>query len=68
MKISDDLVSYHTVLGLYCTFLIKVILISHSLWMNSRRLNDPSIVTPFSRDDRGYTPLHVAAICGEWEL
>uniref|UniRef100_A0A3Q3XF11 VPS9 domain-containing protein n=1 Tax=Mola mola TaxID=94237 RepID=A0A3Q3XF11_MOLML len=25
------------------------------------RLNDPSIVTPFSRDDRGYTPLHVAA-------
>uniref|UniRef100_A0A6Q2XUR1 VPS9 domain-containing protein n=1 Tax=Esox lucius TaxID=8010 RepID=A0A6Q2XUR1_ESOLU len=30
----------------------------------SGRLNDPSIVTPFSRDDRGYTPLHVAAICG----
>uniref|UniRef100_A0A8C2KGB9 Ankyrin repeat domain 27 (VPS9 domain) n=1 Tax=Cyprinus carpio TaxID=7962 RepID=A0A8C2KGB9_CYPCA len=28
-------------------------------------LNDPSIVTPFSRDDRGYTPLHVAAICGQ---
>uniref|UniRef100_A0A8C8H9X3 VPS9 domain-containing protein n=1 Tax=Oncorhynchus tshawytscha TaxID=74940 RepID=A0A8C8H9X3_ONCTS len=26
----------------------------------SGRLNDPSIVTPFSRDDRGYTPLHVA--------
>uniref|UniRef100_A0A8C2BKU4 Ankyrin repeat domain 27 (VPS9 domain) n=1 Tax=Cyprinus carpio TaxID=7962 RepID=A0A8C2BKU4_CYPCA len=31
----------------------------------SVRLNDPSIVTPFSRDDRGYTPLHVAAICGQ---
>ncbi|XP_048014031.1 ankyrin repeat domain-containing protein 27 [Megalobrama amblycephala] len=31
----------------------------------SGRLNDPSIVTPFSRDDRGYTPLHVAAICGQ---
>ncbi|XP_030620523.1 ankyrin repeat domain-containing protein 27 isoform X2 [Chanos chanos] len=30
----------------------------------SGRLNDPSIVTPFSRDDRGYTPLHVAALCG----
>uniref|UniRef100_A0A671L6E6 VPS9 domain-containing protein n=1 Tax=Sinocyclocheilus anshuiensis TaxID=1608454 RepID=A0A671L6E6_9TELE len=30
----------------------------------SGRLNDPSIVTPFSRDDRGYTPLHVAAVCG----
>ncbi|KAJ4918759.1 hypothetical protein JOQ06_002041, partial [Pogonophryne albipinna] len=30
----------------------------------SGRLNDPSIVTPFSRDDRGYTPLHVAAIYG----
>ncbi|XP_069037319.1 ankyrin repeat domain-containing protein 27 isoform X2 [Lepisosteus oculatus] len=29
------------------------------------RLNDPSIVTPFSRDDRGYTPLHIAAICGQ---
>ncbi|XP_037622212.1 ankyrin repeat domain-containing protein 27 isoform X3 [Sebastes umbrosus] len=33
-----------------------------------RRLNDPSIVTPFSRDDRGYTPLHVAAICGQSQL
>ncbi|XP_053335581.1 ankyrin repeat domain-containing protein 27 isoform X1 [Clarias gariepinus] len=32
------------------------------------RLNDPSIVTPFSRDDRGYTPLHVAAICGQSQL
>ncbi|KAM4619223.1 ankyrin repeat domain-containing protein 27 isoform 2-T2 [Polymixia lowei] len=31
----------------------------------SGRLNDPSIVTPDSRDDRGYTPLHVAAICGQ---
>ncbi|KAF4095375.1 hypothetical protein G5714_024453 [Onychostoma macrolepis] len=31
----------------------------------SGRLNDPSIVTPFSRDDQGYTPLHVAAICGQ---
>ncbi|XP_060742510.1 ankyrin repeat domain-containing protein 27 isoform X1 [Tachysurus vachellii] len=31
----------------------------------SGRLNDPSIVTPCSRDDRGYTPLHVAAICGQ---
>uniref|UniRef100_A0AAR2LEZ4 VPS9 domain-containing protein n=1 Tax=Pygocentrus nattereri TaxID=42514 RepID=A0AAR2LEZ4_PYGNA len=31
----------------------------------SGRLNDPSIVTPYSRDDRGYTPLHVAAICGQ---
>ncbi|MBN3316613.1 ANR27 protein, partial [Atractosteus spatula] len=31
----------------------------------SGRLNDPSIVTPFSRDDRGYTPLHIAAICGQ---
>uniref|UniRef100_A0A8C9Z0U0 Ankyrin repeat domain 27 n=1 Tax=Sander lucioperca TaxID=283035 RepID=A0A8C9Z0U0_SANLU len=34
----------------------------------SGRLNDPSIVTPFSRDDRGYTPLHVAAICGQAKL
>ncbi|MGH0147398.1 UNVERIFIED_CONTAM: hypothetical protein FKN15_059806 [Acipenser sinensis] len=34
----------------------------------SGRLNDPSIVTPFSRDDRGYTPLHVAAICGQSSL
>ncbi|TKS73792.1 Ankyrin repeat domain-containing protein 27 VPS9 domain-containing protein [Collichthys lucidus] len=32
------------------------------------RLNDPSIVTPFSRDDRGYTPLHVAAVCGQSQL
>ncbi|XP_036391528.1 ankyrin repeat domain-containing protein 27 isoform X1 [Megalops cyprinoides] len=31
----------------------------------SGKLNDPSIVTPFSRDDRGYTPLHVAALCGQ---
>lgn len=31
-----------------------------------RRLNDPSVVTPFSRDDRGHTPLHVAALCGMW--
>ncbi|KAH0619590.1 hypothetical protein JD844_000322 [Phrynosoma platyrhinos] len=34
----------------------------------SGKLNDPSIVTPFSRDDRGYTPLHVAAICGQASL
>ncbi|XP_078138986.1 ankyrin repeat domain-containing protein 27 isoform X2 [Centroberyx gerrardi] len=34
----------------------------------SGRLNDPSIVTPFSRDERGYTPLHVAAICGQAQL
>ncbi|KAM8861624.1 ankyrin repeat domain-containing protein 27 [Synchiropus picturatus] len=34
----------------------------------SGRFNDPSIVTPFSRDDRGYTPLHVAAICGQAQL
>uniref|UniRef100_A0AAQ5XVG5 VPS9 domain-containing protein n=1 Tax=Amphiprion ocellaris TaxID=80972 RepID=A0AAQ5XVG5_AMPOC len=34
----------------------------------SGRLNDPSIITPFSRDDRGYTPLHVAAICGQAQL
>ncbi|KAM7397266.1 hypothetical protein PAMP_020250 [Pampus punctatissimus] len=34
----------------------------------SGRLNDPSIVTPFSRDDRGYTPLHVAAVCGQAQL
>ncbi|XP_064414576.1 ankyrin repeat domain-containing protein 27 isoform X2 [Latimeria chalumnae] len=31
----------------------------------SGRLNDPSVVTPYSRDDRGYTPLHIAAICGQ---
>lgn len=31
-------------------------------------LNDPSIVTPFSRDDRGYTPLHAAAACGQAQL
>ncbi|CAN9499033.1 unnamed protein product [Ophioblennius macclurei] len=34
----------------------------------SGRLNDPSIITPVSRDDRGYTPLHVAAICGQAQL
>ncbi|XP_070828614.1 ankyrin repeat domain-containing protein 27 [Chaetodon trifascialis] len=34
----------------------------------SGRLNDPSVVTPFSRDDRGYTPLHVAAVCGQSQL
>ncbi|XP_048461495.1 ankyrin repeat domain-containing protein 27 isoform X2 [Rhincodon typus] len=34
----------------------------------SGRLNDPSIVTPCSRDDRGYTPLHVAAFCGQASL
>ncbi|XP_013377901.1 PREDICTED: ankyrin repeat domain-containing protein 27 isoform X2 [Chinchilla lanigera] len=34
----------------------------------SGRLNDPSVVTPFSRDDRGHTPLHVAALCGQATL
>ncbi|POI30516.1 hypothetical protein CIB84_005733, partial [Bambusicola thoracicus] len=34
----------------------------------SGKLNDPSIITPFSRDDRGYTPLHIAAICGQTPL
>uniref|UniRef100_A0A3Q0SSN2 Ankyrin repeat domain 27 n=1 Tax=Amphilophus citrinellus TaxID=61819 RepID=A0A3Q0SSN2_AMPCI len=34
----------------------------------SGKLNDPSIVTPLSRDDRGYTPLHVAAHCGQAQL
>ncbi|XP_008300988.1 ankyrin repeat domain-containing protein 27 isoform X2 [Stegastes partitus] len=34
----------------------------------SGRLNDPSIITPFSRDDRGYTPLHAAAVCGQAQL
>ncbi|XP_076027858.1 ankyrin repeat domain-containing protein 27 isoform X2 [Genypterus blacodes] len=34
----------------------------------SGRLNDPSSVTPVSRDDRGYTPLHVAAVCGQAQL
>ncbi|KAL1769523.1 ankyrin repeat domain-containing protein 27 [Sigmodon hispidus] len=34
----------------------------------SGRLNDPSVVTPFSRDDRGQTPLHVAALCGQATL
>ncbi|CAG01081.1 unnamed protein product, partial [Tetraodon nigroviridis] len=33
-----------------------------------RRWNDPSVVTPSSRDDRGYTPLHLAAACGEQPL
>uniref|UniRef100_A0A8C6JZK9 Uncharacterized protein n=1 Tax=Melopsittacus undulatus TaxID=13146 RepID=A0A8C6JZK9_MELUD len=34
----------------------------------SGKLNDPSIITPFSRDDRGYTPLHITAICGQTSL
>uniref|UniRef100_A0A3Q3A380 Ankyrin repeat domain 27 (VPS9 domain) n=1 Tax=Kryptolebias marmoratus TaxID=37003 RepID=A0A3Q3A380_KRYMA len=34
----------------------------------SGRLNDLSIVTPFSRDDRGYTSLHAAAVCGQAQL
>uniref|UniRef100_A0A3B4BHC3 VPS9 domain-containing protein n=1 Tax=Periophthalmus magnuspinnatus TaxID=409849 RepID=A0A3B4BHC3_9GOBI len=34
----------------------------------SGSLNDPTIITPFSRDDRGYTPLHVTAICGQAQL
>ncbi|KAG8562735.1 hypothetical protein GDO81_015790 [Engystomops pustulosus] len=33
--------------------------------LTSGKLNDTSIVTPLSRDDRGYTPLHIAAICGQ---
>uniref|UniRef100_A0A3B5L401 Uncharacterized protein n=1 Tax=Xiphophorus couchianus TaxID=32473 RepID=A0A3B5L401_9TELE len=32
------------------------------------RLNDLSIITPFSRDDRGHTPLHAAAMCGQAQL
>uniref|UniRef100_UPI00358DE4A7 ankyrin repeat domain-containing protein 27 isoform X2 n=1 Tax=Myxine glutinosa TaxID=7769 RepID=UPI00358DE4A7 len=31
----------------------------------SGRLNDPSVVTPFSRDERGYTNLHIAAQFGQ---
>uniref|UniRef100_A0A8C3JC83 Ankyrin repeat domain 27 n=1 Tax=Calidris pygmaea TaxID=425635 RepID=A0A8C3JC83_9CHAR len=34
----------------------------------SGKLNDPSLITAFSRDDRGYTPLHIAAICGQTSL
>ncbi|XP_042524058.1 ankyrin repeat domain-containing protein 27 isoform X2 [Dipodomys spectabilis] len=34
----------------------------------SGRMNDPSVVTPFSRDDSGYTPLHMAALCGQASL
>ncbi|XP_027898184.1 ankyrin repeat domain-containing protein 27 isoform X2 [Xiphophorus couchianus] len=34
----------------------------------SGRLNDLSIITPFSRDDRGHTPLHAAAMCGQAQL
>ncbi|XP_068595462.1 ankyrin repeat domain-containing protein 27 [Brachionichthys hirsutus] len=34
----------------------------------SGRLNDPSVITPFSRDDQGYTPLHTAALCGQSKL
>ncbi|XP_068169080.1 ankyrin repeat domain-containing protein 27 [Antennarius striatus] len=34
----------------------------------SGRLNDPSVITPFSRDDQGYTPLHAAALCGQSKL
>ncbi|KAM4018029.1 ankyrin repeat domain-containing protein 27 isoform 2-T3 [Anomaloglossus baeobatrachus] len=34
----------------------------------SGKLNDTSIVTPLSRDDRGYTPLHIAAICGQYQF
>ncbi|XP_071423941.1 ankyrin repeat domain-containing protein 27 isoform X1 [Pithys albifrons albifrons] len=34
----------------------------------SGKLNDPSIITPFSRDDRGYTPLHIAALWGQTSL
>uniref|UniRef100_A0A8C4R5L7 Ankyrin repeat domain 27 (VPS9 domain) n=1 Tax=Eptatretus burgeri TaxID=7764 RepID=A0A8C4R5L7_EPTBU len=31
----------------------------------SGRFNDPSVVTPFSRDERGYTNLHIAAQFGQ---
>ncbi|KAL4630238.1 ankyrin repeat domain-containing protein 27-like [Arapaima gigas] len=31
----------------------------------SGRTSDPSVVTPSSQDDKGYTPLHVAAVCGQ---
>ncbi|XP_007952535.1 ankyrin repeat domain-containing protein 27 [Orycteropus afer afer] len=34
----------------------------------SGRLNDPSVVTPFSRNDKGHTPLHLAALCGQASL
>ncbi|XP_049579319.1 ankyrin repeat domain-containing protein 27 isoform X3 [Syngnathus scovelli] len=34
----------------------------------SGKLNDPSVVTASSRDERGYTPLHVAAVCGQAQL
>ncbi|XP_072278229.1 ankyrin repeat domain-containing protein 27 [Pyxicephalus adspersus] len=34
----------------------------------SGKLNDTSIVTPLSRDDRGYTPLHIAAICRQYQF
>ncbi|CAN0390253.1 unnamed protein product [Lampetra planeri] len=34
----------------------------------SGRLNDPSVVTPFSRNDHGLTPLHVAAQHGRLSL
>ncbi|KAM5138133.1 ankyrin repeat domain-containing protein 27 [Mantella aurantiaca] len=34
----------------------------------SGKLNDTSLVTPLSRDDRGYTPLHIAAICGQYQF
>ncbi|XP_049642946.1 ankyrin repeat domain-containing protein 27 [Suncus etruscus] len=34
----------------------------------SGKLNDPSVVTPISRDDQGQTPLHVAALCGQATL
>ncbi|KAM9301991.1 ankyrin repeat domain-containing protein 27 [Gastrophryne carolinensis] len=34
----------------------------------SGKLNDTSIVTPLSRDDRGYTPLHIAAYCGQFQF
>ncbi|KAG8437379.1 hypothetical protein GDO86_008176 [Hymenochirus boettgeri] len=31
----------------------------------SGKLNDTSIVTPYSRNDQGYTPLHIAALCDQ---
>ncbi|XP_039619512.1 ankyrin repeat domain-containing protein 27 isoform X2 [Polypterus senegalus] len=34
----------------------------------SKRLNDPTIVTAFSRDNRGYTPLHIASVYGQSSL
>ncbi|XP_061532932.1 ankyrin repeat domain-containing protein 27 isoform X2 [Phycodurus eques] len=34
----------------------------------SGKLNDPRAVTACSRDQRGYTPLHVSAVCGQAQV